>query len=251
MLTRRNQQDNTEQTHSLKKKAAKAIFANTITKQPFEQIFGNWPIAAANNISQSMPLSLARRSGGSQLLEFSRIAFAQEENHKAGPESTQLHWQNKYTNCNWRRNKLPTNAAKNKTPTMPRTSLSTYRICSMLISRVVLTSISGLVVEYIVAIDVTRVRFPADAICLSVFARQAMHGTAHFRGDTQPQENLKSTIIKSKQNQPFLRQCCVSSFFVSLPTCRGIRHFSSRGSQTTSEILPQKNFPPRAAFLML
>ena len=27
------------------------------------------------------------------------------------------------------------------------------------------TSISGLVVEYIVAIDVTRVRFPADAIC--------------------------------------------------------------------------------------
>ena len=27
------------------------------------------------------------------------------------------------------------------------------------------TSISGLVVEHIVAIDVTRVRFPADAIC--------------------------------------------------------------------------------------
>ena len=27
-------------------------------------------------------------------------------------------------------------------------------------------SISGLVVEYIVAIDVTRVRFPADAICM-------------------------------------------------------------------------------------
>ena len=27
------------------------------------------------------------------------------------------------------------------------------------------TSISGLVVEYIVAIDVTRVRFPADARC--------------------------------------------------------------------------------------
>ena len=27
------------------------------------------------------------------------------------------------------------------------------------------TSISGLVVEYVVAIDVTRVRFPADAFC--------------------------------------------------------------------------------------
>ncbi len=31
-------------------------------------------------------------------------------------------------------------------------------------------SISGLVVEYIVAIDVTRVRFPADAFLLPVFA---------------------------------------------------------------------------------
>ena len=30
------------------------------------------------------------------------------------------------------------------------------------------TSISGLVVEYVVAIDVTRVRFPADAIFLSL-----------------------------------------------------------------------------------
>ena len=29
-------------------------------------------------------------------------------------------------------------------------------------------SISGLVVEYIVAIDVTRVRFPADAYCLEI-----------------------------------------------------------------------------------
>ena len=29
----------------------------------------------------------------------------------------------------------------------------------------VLSSISGLVVEYIVAIDVTRVQFPADALC--------------------------------------------------------------------------------------
>ena len=29
----------------------------------------------------------------------------------------------------------------------------------------VITGISGLVVEYIVAIDVTRVRFPADAFC--------------------------------------------------------------------------------------
>ena len=32
----------------------------------------------------------------------------------------------------------------------------------------VLSSISGLVVEYIVAIDVTRVRFPADALFLPI-----------------------------------------------------------------------------------
>ena len=32
----------------------------------------------------------------------------------------------------------------------------------------VLSSISGLVVEYIVAIDVTRVRFPADALFLRI-----------------------------------------------------------------------------------
>jgi hypothetical protein len=32
----------------------------------------------------------------------------------------------------------------------------------------IITGISGLVVEYIVAIDVTRVRFPADAFCASL-----------------------------------------------------------------------------------
>ena len=37
--------------------------------------------------------------------------------------------------------------------------------------RLDVASISGLVVEYIVAIDVTRVRFPADAL-------QALHGVA-------------------------------------------------------------------------
>ena len=31
--------------------------------------------------------------------------------------------------------------------------------------------ISGLVVEYIVAVDVTRVRFPADAHCFHEWAR--------------------------------------------------------------------------------
>ena len=65
---------------------------------------------------------------------------------------------------------------------MPRTSLSTYRICSMLIIRVILTSISGLVVEYIVAIDVTRVQFPADALSaglrsLKLCAPMCMEGT--------------------------------------------------------------------------
>ena len=36
-------------------------------------------------------------------------------------------------------------------------------------------SISGLVVEYIVAIDVTRVRFPADAFSHALFVAQR-HG---------------------------------------------------------------------------
>ena len=43
------------------------------------------------------------------------------------------------------------------------------------------SSISGLVAEYIVAIDVTRVRFPADAFRLSfaieLFIRRAMTDT--------------------------------------------------------------------------
>ena len=38
-------------------------------------------------------------------------------------------------------------------------------------SRQSFSSISGLVVEYIVAIDVTRVRFPADALLLALFQR--------------------------------------------------------------------------------
>ena len=41
--------------------------------------------------------------------------------------------------------------------------------------------ISGLVVEYIVAIDVTRVRFPADAFC------QAEPPCCHIRGFKPPQ----------------------------------------------------------------
>jgi hypothetical protein len=36
------------------------------------------------------------------------------------------------------------------------------------LAETLLTGISGLVVEYIVAIDVTRVRFPADAFCASL-----------------------------------------------------------------------------------
>ena len=36
-------------------------------------------------------------------------------------------------------------------------------MCVLVVARSVVASISGLVVEYIVAIDVTRVRFPADA----------------------------------------------------------------------------------------
>ncbi len=38
-------------------------------------------------------------------------------------------------------------------------------MCDLELSRLI--GISGLVVEYIVAIDVTRVRFPADAFSLS------------------------------------------------------------------------------------
>ena len=40
--------------------------------------------------------------------------------------------------------------------------------------RMAVVSISGLVVEYIVAIDVTRVRFPADAFPVCKFNVQAM-----------------------------------------------------------------------------
>ena len=39
----------------------------------------------------------------------------------------------------------------------------------LVIAIVLVISISGLVVEYIVAIDVTRVRFPADAYCESMW----------------------------------------------------------------------------------
>ena len=49
-------------------------------------------------------------------------------------------------------------------PPQPRTKTSRATKKRPLMSSVP-TSISGLVVEYIVAIDVTRVRFPADAIC--------------------------------------------------------------------------------------
>ena len=48
-----------------------------------------------------------------------------------------------------------------------------------------INSISGLVVEYIVAIDVTRVRFPADAsccFCSSLNRRQRRHPLVTFDG---------------------------------------------------------------------
>ena len=41
-------------------------------------------------------------------------------------------------------------------------------ICLAFVRQAESASISGLVVEYVVAIDVTRVRFPADAIFLSL-----------------------------------------------------------------------------------
>ena len=54
------------------------------------------------------------------------------------------------------------------------------------VPEIITTSISGLVVEYIVAIDVTRVRFPADAfwglfrvLCDSLRARFWLHTRCH------------------------------------------------------------------------
>ena len=44
-------------------------------------------------------------------------------------------------------------------------ALLTLASTCRLILRTKSNSISGLVAEYIVAIDVTRVRFPADALC--------------------------------------------------------------------------------------
>jgi hypothetical protein len=41
-------------------------------------------------------------------------------------------------------------------------------VCVFVVARSFVASISGLVVEYIVAIDVTRVRFPADACDVAV-----------------------------------------------------------------------------------
>ena len=47
-------------------------------------------------------------------------------------------------------------------------------------------SISGLVVEYIVAIDVTRARFPADALSIDALANSVMtHWCQH---NLMPQE---------------------------------------------------------------
>ncbi len=49
------------------------------------------------------------------------------------------------------------------------------------------SSISGLVVEYIVAIDVTRVRFPADAPLASTLACQSLRRRTHRNiPDLQP-----------------------------------------------------------------
>ena len=39
--------------------------------------------------------------------------------------------------------------------------------CPVVVTAAICVSISGLVVEYIVAIDVTRVRFPADALMVA------------------------------------------------------------------------------------
>jgi hypothetical protein len=56
-------------------------------------------------------------------------------------------------------------------------------------------SISGLVVEYIVAIDVTRVRFPADAICC-VFPADVL-GNCHA-----PSKCDKDTLAEWLRRRP-------------------------------------------------
>ena len=70
------------------KGAKLTVLANAMTKQLFEQGFGNWPIAEAHGISQAGPFFFQE---GSQFFFFdlSRIAFVQERDHKGRLDSTQ------------------------------------------------------------------------------------------------------------------------------------------------------------------
>ena len=67
-------------------------------------------------------------------------------------------------------------------------------------ARTEILCISGLVVEYIVAIDVTRVRFPADALLFlfwpspTFFAKKKMKKRAH-PGSNQGPADLQSAAL--------------------------------------------------------
>ncbi len=59
---------------------------------------------------------------------------------------------------------VATGALKALVPDETLADLSISQVAQRKCAQLVCNSISGLVVEYIVAIDVTRVRFPADAL---------------------------------------------------------------------------------------
>ena len=71
------------------------------------------------------------------------------------------------------------------------TTTTTYKDFAPPVSSVPI-SISGLVVEYIVAIDVTRVRFPADAICptLHLCTRTLGKNKTSIEEPTTPSHNI-------------------------------------------------------------
>ena len=66
------------------------------------------------------------------------------------------------------------------------------------------TSISGLVVEYIVAIDVTRVRFPADALFMApgAFVAEAVCGAWQPAPVRRKRQGAQGASIRRSEIKP-------------------------------------------------
>ena len=79
-----------------------------------------------------------------------------------------------------------------------------------------ISSISGLVVEYIVAIDVTRVPFPADALLLALFQRSSSPG--HTRNTGKGQKNTQTAAAKTNSDTCGMRAHVGRPHQLSRPT---------------------------------